>query len=67
MPLIWQEQSLQMAWCLDCHRNPENYVRRREDVFRTDYVPPSDQRALGRQLVADYHIRKLTSCDTCHR
>ena len=67
MPLMWQEQSLQMAWCIECHRNPENYVRRREDVFRTDYVPPSDQQALGRQLVADYHIRKLTSCDTCHR
>ena len=30
MPLMWQEQSLQMEWCLDCHRNPERYVRPRE-------------------------------------
>ena len=67
MPLMWQEQSLQMSWCLDCHRHPENYVRPRDAVFRTDYVPPSDQQALGRRLVAAYHIRKLTSCDTCHR
>lgn len=22
-----------MAWCLNCHRNPENYVGKREDVF----------------------------------
>ena len=22
MPLMWQEQSLQMEWCLDCHRQP---------------------------------------------
>ena len=67
MPLMWQEQSLQMSWCLDCHRHPENYVRPRDAVFRTDYVPPSDQRALGQRLVAAYHIRTLTSCDTCHR
>ena len=33
MPLMWQEQSLQMEWCLDCHRNPERYVRPREAVF----------------------------------
>ena len=38
MPLMWQEQSLQMEWCLDCHRNPERYVRPREAVFRVDYV-----------------------------
>src|SRR5205814_4668684 len=43
MPLMWQEQSLQMEWCIDCHRNPEKYVRPREAVFRTDYVPPADQ------------------------
>ena len=67
MPLMWQEQSLQMEWCINCHRHPEDYVRPREAVFRTDYVPPSDQNALGRRLVAEYHIRKLTSCDTCHR
>ena len=38
MPLMWQEKSLQMEWCLDCHRNPERYVRPREAVFRVDYV-----------------------------
>ena len=67
MPLMWQEQSLQMAWCLDCHRRPEDFVRPRDAVFRTDYVVPANQSELGRRLVADYHIRKLTSCDTCHR
>jgi hypothetical protein len=67
MPLMWQEQSLQMEWCLDCHRNPERYVRPREAVFRVDYVPPSNQIELGTRLVAAYHIQKLTSCSTCHR
>ena len=67
MPLMWQEQSLQMEWCLDCHRNPERYVRPRDAVFRVDYVPPANQAELGARLVAEYHIQKLTSCSTCHR
>jgi len=67
MPLMYQVASLQMQWCLDCHRNPERFVRPREAVYRMDYEPPADQLALGRKLVADYQIRKLTSCSTCHR
>ena len=67
MPLMWQENSLQMEWCLGCHRNPERYVRPRDQVFSTTYVPPANQLELGRQLVAEYQIQKLTSCSTCHR
>lgn len=67
MPLLWQEQSLQMEWCLDCHRNPERYVRPRTAVFSVSYRPPPDQLSLGARLVADYEIQKLTSCSTCHQ
>jgi hypothetical protein len=67
MPLMWQEQSLQMAWCVDCHRRPEAFVRPRDAVFRVDYVPPANQLAVGRRLVAEYGIQSLTSCSTCHR
>jgi hypothetical protein len=67
MPLIWQNASLQMEWCLECHRAPERYVRPRRDVFRVDYVPPANQLELGERLVAEYGIEKLTSCSTCHR
>jgi hypothetical protein len=67
MPLMWQENTLQMSWCLDCHRNPERYVRPRNAVFQVDYLPPSNQLEVGKQLVADYQIQRLTSCSTCHR
>jgi hypothetical protein len=67
MPLMRQEQSLQMEWCLDCHRNPERYVRPKDAVFRVDYKVPSNQAELGARLVAEYEIQKLTSCSTCHR
>jgi hypothetical protein len=67
MPLVWQQASLQMEWCLDCHRQPEKYVRPREEVFNAAYQPPADQLELGRRLVREYGIHARTSCSTCHR
>jgi len=67
MPLMWQSASLQMEWCLECHRNPERFVRPRAAVFQMDYQPPPNQLELGAQLVAEYDIQRLTSCSVCHR
>jgi hypothetical protein len=67
MPLVAQAQSLQMEWCLDCHRQPEQYVRPRSAVFSVAYQPPANQGELGRRLVEEYQIQKLTSCSTCHQ
>jgi len=67
MPLVWQEKSLQMEWCVDCHRHPERYVRPRDEVFNMEYQVPDDQIALGTRLVAEYKVQSLTSCSTCHR
>jgi hypothetical protein len=66
MPLTWQVATLHMEWCLECHRHPERYVRPRAEVFNLDWRP-ADQLALGRELVAEYQIHKLTDCSTCHR
>ena len=67
MPLMRQQSSLQMEWCLDCHRNPEQYVRPRTEVFTMGYVPAVAQAELGPQLVAEYKIQSLTNCSVCHR
>ena len=67
MPLTWRSNTMQMSWCLGCHREPERYVRPREDVFRIDYKPPANQLELGERLVKEYKIKKLTNCTTCHR
>src|SRR5262244_4208208 len=48
MPLMWQYASLQMEWCLDCHRAPERYVRPKEEVFSVSWQPPQDQIEQGR-------------------
>jgi hypothetical protein len=71
MPLMKQYASLEMRWCLDCHRNPENYVRPREFITKMGYEPErdagADQHTIGVQLVKEYHIQKLDTCYTCHR
>jgi hypothetical protein len=67
MPLTLQQNTLQMEWCLNCHRNPENYVRPRSEVYTMGYKPPVPQAVMGPQLVKEYGIRGNTSCSTCHR
>jgi hypothetical protein len=67
MPLAWREKRLQMEWCLECHRAPERFIRSRDQVFSMEYQPPPDQLEVGRKLVAEYKVQKLTDCYTCHR
>ncbi len=83
MPLMYQAESLQMEWCLGCHRAPQNHLRPRDQVFNMRYQQPSstnpievdgksytDQVALGTALVKKYGVRSvmdITSCSTCHR
>jgi hypothetical protein len=70
MPLTYRVNNLYMDWCVNCHRQPEKYIRPKSEVFNIDYEYPENQLALGRKLVAAYHVqnsRALTDCFTCHR
>ena len=70
MPLIRQVQSLQMEWCLDCHRDPSRFVRPLDAITTMGYQPATAQSELGPRLVRDYKIagvEELTSCSVCHR
>ncbi|MFO0878864.1 MAG: cytochrome c3 family protein [Gemmataceae bacterium] len=65
MPLIWQEKTLLMEWCLDCHRQPEKYVRPRDQVFNMTYERKDPDE--GKRLVEEYQIKSKMSCSACHR
>ena len=73
MPIMYQASSLQMEWCLECHRSPERFVRPKEQIFNMDWPAENTTReelARGRELVRANHVRgplSLTSCSTCHR
>jgi hypothetical protein len=67
MPLVWQENTLLMEWCLECHRAPERFIRPREEVFNMAWQRPANQIEVGRQLVQQYNVTSRTDCSTCHR
>jgi hypothetical protein len=70
MPLTYQATSMQMEWCLECHRTPEQFLRPRDQVFNMQYEAPSDQLELGLRLKREYNVadaRHMTSCSVCHR
>ncbi|HTS17387.1 MAG TPA: cytochrome c3 family protein [Verrucomicrobiae bacterium] len=69
MPLTWRTQSLYMRWCLDCHKQPEQFLRPRNEIFDMRWTPPSDQLNRGRAYIRERHIdvKRLTDCYTCHR
>ena len=82
MPLMWKTKSLQMEWCLSCHRNPAEHLRdklvenpetkektvNRDVAFDMNWHPKVDQTARGKELMEKYKINtyQLTNCSVCH-
>ncbi len=70
MAAVEQHAPLTMAWCLDCHRNPEPNLRPAEFITSMTWLPPPDAAeaaALGKKLAEEYDVHSRTSCSTCHR
>ncbi|MDZ7772013.1 MAG: cytochrome c3 family protein [Balneolaceae bacterium] len=65
MEVVFQKEPLSMSWCLDCHRNPEQYVRPVEEVTTMGFQP-ENQVEMGRDLVAKHNIQPPTYCQSCH-
>lgn len=66
MAEVFQKEPLSMSWCLDCHRNPEQYVRPVDEVTTMGYKPDEDQIKMGKELVAKNNINPPTYCQGCH-
>jgi len=74
MEVVRQHTALSMAWCLDCHREPERYLRPREAVTwlnwdALEYTGRSQQE-LGEELMQLYRIEPrhaMENCSKCHR
>ena len=78
MPAVYQENTLQMEWCLSCHREPERFLRPKTEIYNMEWNAENhlaenrteEQLKLGRELKAKYrvrHVGQITSCSTCHR
>src|SRR5271155_1542750 len=63
MSVVYQDKSQSMGWCLQCHRNPQEYVRPlaadkpgdQSPIFNLKWTPPTGttQAELGTKLVKD--------------
>lgn len=67
--LTMKANTLHMAWCLECHRAPEKFIRPMDEVYNVDWVPPHDQIEQGKALVEEYQVQveQLDNCSICHR
>jgi hypothetical protein len=57
-------ETLSMAWCLDCHRDPAPRLRPPAEVFEMGWVGHSPISTPAPDPAA---IRRLTDCSTCHK
>lgn len=64
MPLMSQQATLYMEWCLDCHRHPERAVGPPDRVFDRVSTPAAAPDVRWRELL---DVRKRTDCVDCHR
>jgi hypothetical protein len=69
MNLTFKTHAFEMLYCLDCHRNPEEFLRPTDEVFNAKYEPPANQKDLGRQLMEKHAIntKQIEDCWVCHR
>src|SRR5918998_6479108 len=60
MPAVHQVNTLQMEWCLSCHREPERFLRPRSEIYNMSYPADNATAELaekGKQLKAEYKVR----------
>ncbi len=67
MEVVYQQETLSMGWCLDCHRAPESHLRPAELATDMNWQPNEDPEVFGRKLREERNINPSTDCSTCHR
>jgi len=62
---------LSMGWCIECHREPEDSIRPRGQVFNLDWNPADATEAEKEEvenIIAHLKTdRQRTDCSVCHR
>jgi len=67
MATVYQAKLLSMAFCIDCHRNPDARLRPPEFVTKMDWTPGEDAAVVGRRVREELKLNPSTDCSTCHR
>ena len=67
MEVVQQAMPLSMAWCLDCHDDPDMHLRPLDEVTNMEWTPPKDQQAFADRARAERDINPTSDCSACHR
>ena len=69
MKVVHHDKPLSMGFCLDCHRNPEEYIRPPEEVYNLAWERPDTEefKEMAVGFVHDWKVNPPQSCSGCHR
>ncbi|MGD9899281.1 MAG: cytochrome c3 family protein [Calditrichaceae bacterium] len=67
MEVVEQKEPLSMSWCIDCHRNPEPFIRPHSDITKMNWKPPANQFEFARRVIDEKKIKPPVDCSGCHR
>lgn len=70
MEIVRQDQPLSMGWCLECHRDPVQHLRPRDQVTNMrwdDEHPLAERIEIGTAIKDQRQINPPTHCSACHR
>lgn len=70
MEVVWQEHSLSMGWCLECHRDPAPHLRDPDLVTQLEWgwdMEDAERLAEGERWRDINDLHPSQDCTTCHR
>ncbi len=67
MEEVMQVEPLSMGWCLNCHRNPDMYLRPVSEITNMKWTPADKQLEFARQVKQEKNIAPPVVCSGCHR
>jgi hypothetical protein len=67
MGQVYPTMPLTMQWCLDCHGNPDAYLRPPSEITNMEWQPDRPRREIGAEIRQQLHINPPVSCTGCHR
>jgi len=66
MEVVFQAEPLSMGWCLECHRQPELWLRPNEEITTMGYVQPANYIERNIERIARDGIQPPSNCSACH-
>ena len=66
MEVVRQVASMSMGWCLECHRQPELFLRPQDQITTMGYVQPANFVQRNLERISQENLQTPTNCSACH-